>query len=93
MNPQRAADTSVARWNNIPSGNKFLVPYTLAYLPSGAHSAVYAGMRMLESGTCLKFVQRTNQRDYLQFYQGGGCSSMVGRQGGAQRVSLGTGCW
>ena len=70
MDDTRAADTSVRRWDNVKSGDKFLVPYTLQYLPSAAHCATIAGMRMLESGTCLKFVQRTNQRDYLQFYQG-----------------------
>ena len=70
MDEKRAADTSVARWDNIKSGSNLLVPYTLQYLPSGGHRAVLAGLRMLESGTCLKFVQRTNQRDYLQFYQG-----------------------
>ena len=89
----RAADTSVTRWNNIPSGDKFLVPYSLSRMPVGAHSSIYAGIKMLEAGSCLKFVQRANQRDYLKFYQGGGCSSPVGRQGGAQYISLGSGCW
>ena len=46
-------------------------------MPSGGHTAIYAGMRMLEAGSCLKFVQRTTQRDYLQFYQGGGCRAVV----------------
>ena len=57
----------------------------MAYrISSAAHQAIYAGIRMLEAGSCLKFVPRTNQRDYLYFYQGDGCHSGVGRKGGAQ---------
>ena len=38
-----------------------------------------------------RFVQRTNERDYISIYKGDGCSSVVGRQGGFQRLSLGSG--
>ena len=60
-------------------------------LPSGAHTSLFQGIRALEAGTCLKFVQRSNQRDYIDFFVGGGCYSQVGRRGGRQEISLGNG--
>ena len=80
--------------------------YSKLYFRSGAHNALYAGMRALESGTCLRFVERTNERDYLDFFVGSGCYSQVqnihrnclkikqvGRNGGRQEISLANGCW
>ncbi|WP_281989289.1 M12 family metallopeptidase [Aquimarina aggregata] len=45
-----------------------------------------------EQETDLRFVRRTNQRDYIRFRNGNGCSSFVGRQGGAQNITLANGC-
>ena len=42
--------------------------------------------------TGIRFVQRTNQSDYLYFTDLGGCWSYIGRQGGKQNVSLSSGC-
>ena len=62
-------------------------------LPSGVHESLFQGMQALEARTCLKFVKRSNQRDYIDFFVGGGCYSHVGRSGGRQEISLGYGCW
>ncbi|XP_057295036.1 hatching enzyme 1.2-like [Hydractinia symbiolongicarpus] len=46
--------------------------------------------------TCIKFKERTNEANYIMFYQGGGCSSYVGFKGGPtmpMKVSLAPGCW
>ncbi|KAA1243439.1 M12 family metallopeptidase [Aquimarina sp. RZ0] len=45
-----------------------------------------------EANTPLKFIRRTNQRNYINFVKGTGCSSFVGRVGGAQKIKLGNGC-
>ncbi len=50
-----------------------------------------------EAHTRIRFVARTaaNQSqfpDFVRFVPGGGCSSMVGRQGGQQNVTLGANC-
>jgi hypothetical protein len=50
-----------------------------------------------EAHTRIRFVLRTaaNQSqfpDFVRFVPGGGCSSMVGRQGGQQNVTLGANC-
>jgi hypothetical protein len=50
-----------------------------------------------ESRTRIRFVLRTpanaaQHPDFVHFQQGGGCSSMVGRRGGRQNITLGAGC-
>lgn len=45
-------------------------------------------MRTVESQTCLRFVQRTNQADFVNIINGNGCSSFVGRIRGSQSLSL-----
>lgn len=45
-------------------------------------------MKEIENSTCVAFVPRTSQVDYIEIYSGDGCSSSVGRQGGRQTVSL-----
>lgn len=45
-----------------------------------------------EANTSLKFVQRTNQRNYVRFRKGSGCSSSVGMIGGRQNINLADGC-
>jgi hypothetical protein len=42
--------------------------------------------------TCIKFRPRTTETDYIHLTKGNGCSSHVGRTGGAQPVTLGPGC-
>jgi hypothetical protein len=39
-----------------------------------------------------RFVPRTGQRDFIHIKKGSGCHSKVGRCGGMQEVSLGSGC-
>ncbi|XP_069190109.1 zinc metalloproteinase nas-13 isoform X5 [Procambarus clarkii] len=63
-----------------------------------------AGMNETERGTiakamsefhdqsCIRFVPRTIEKDYIHILKGDGCSSSVGRVAGAQQVSLGPGC-
>lgn len=77
--------TSIGRaWPNA------VVPYVIdASLPSSQR--VTDAIAHWESKTKLRFVPRTKERDYLHFRSGGGCSSMIGQQGGRQFVNLNTG--
>ena len=50
-----------------------------------------------ETNTTIRFTLRTaaNQAqfpDFVRFVSGGGCSSFVGKQGGQQNITLGSGC-
>ncbi|MBX3187738.1 MAG: hypothetical protein KF819_12010 [Labilithrix sp.] len=64
-----------------------VVPYVVD--PALAfESRVTSGIAHWESKTGVRFVARTNQADYIRFAPGRGCSSYVGRQGGAQDVVL-----
>ncbi|MCK8522955.1 M12 family metallopeptidase [Aquimarina sp. D1M17] len=45
-----------------------------------------------EANTALRFVQRTNQNNYIRFRKGSGCSSSVGMIGGRQNINLADGC-
>ena len=42
--------------------------------------------------TCIRFVRRTDERSYIRFYKGDGCSSPVGHAG-VNSISLASGCW
>ena len=42
--------------------------------------------------TGIRLVPRSGEADFLRFVPGGGCSSRVGRRGGRQDITLGTGC-
>lgn len=57
-----------------------------------AMAAIRAAIAEYHSKTCIRFYQRTNQPNYIDFFQGGGCYSMIGMQRGKQDVSLGRGC-
>ncbi|EDO36339.1 predicted protein [Nematostella vectensis] len=58
-----------------------------------AVEAIMQGIEEWEQRSCLKFVRRTSEKDYINIFQGSGCWSYVGRQGGAQNLSLASGCW
>lgn len=45
-----------------------------------------------EEHTSLRFVERTNEANYIRFKSGSGCSSYVGMQGGAQPINLARAC-
>jgi hypothetical protein len=45
-------------------------------------------MRDIESKTCVRFVPRTTQADYINIINSAGCWSYIGRIRGAQQLSL-----
>jgi hypothetical protein len=73
------------RWTNCR------IPYTIdPALPNQAR--VTDAIAHWESRTNFRFVVRTTEADYVTFRGGDGCSSMVGKRGGQQFVTLGAGC-
>ena len=74
-----------ARW---PSKT---IPYLLAPGFVGPERIAEA-IKHWHEKTKIRFIERTTEADYVEFINGGGCYSAVGRQGGRQEISLGTGC-
>ncbi|KAG0728877.1 Zinc metalloproteinase nas-13 [Chionoecetes opilio] len=80
------------RW---PNG---IIPYVIsqAYDYSAtdkfARGTIAKAMLEFHEKTCIRFVPRTIEKDYIHILKGDGCSSSVGRVTGAQQVSLGPGC-
>nr|CAH0105035.1 unnamed protein product [Daphnia galeata] len=83
-----------------PSGT---IPYVLSASfvihsrignPLGNYERSVIAKAILEfhNKTCIRFVPRTNQNDYVKIMSTIGCSSNVGRAGGEQQISLGKGC-
>lgn len=67
------------------------VPYEIdATLPNQAR--VTSAISRWEATTQIRFVKRTTETDYVRFVPGDGCSSWIGRIGGAQVVELHSDC-
>ena len=69
------------------------VPYVISNQYSRyERSVIAAAIQEYSKRTCIKFVPRKKQRDYVYIMKGQGCHSKVGRQKGRQILSLGRGC-
>ncbi|XP_062380298.1 hatching enzyme 1.2-like [Sardina pilchardus] len=85
---------AMACWNNYclwkkSANGKVEVPYIVN--PEFSYYEVRKiqnAMATFSSKTCLKFVPRSSQRDYLSIENKSGCFSNLGRTGGGQVVSL-----
>ncbi|CAG0891182.1 unnamed protein product [Cyprideis torosa] len=76
-----------SRWN----GNT--IPYTISSVfSSDERTRIKNAIGDFQRYTCLRFVERTTQYDYINIKKDSGCWSYVGRIGGAQDLSLGRGC-
>lgn len=73
-----------------------VIPYIIGTGFSSSERAIIAlAVRAFEENTCIKIVPKMpgdRSGDYVHVVRGTGCSSGVGRQGGAQTLSLGHGC-
>ncbi|XP_023232117.1 astacin-like metalloprotease toxin 5 isoform X6 [Centruroides sculpturatus] len=49
--------------------------------------------KYMEIVTCLRFVRRRRENNYIYIQEGKGCNSYVGKEGGRQILNLGSGCW
>jgi len=88
-NPElfKAKNNNRYRWTNK------IVPYTISSaFTSADRKQIQSAVDEWNRKTCLTLKPRTNERNYVSIVDGGGCSSMVGMVGGAQRLTLGRGC-
>ncbi|XP_029385692.1 high choriolytic enzyme 1 isoform X2 [Echeneis naucrates] len=75
-------------WSKSVDGHVY-IPYRLSPEYSEMETKMIKnGMENIEEGTCVKFVPRTHQRDFIDIQQKAGCWSYLGTRGGRQTVSL-----
>nr|BAG74349.1 hatching enzyme [Clupea pallasii] len=85
---------AMACWNNQclwkkSSNGKVEVPYTVnSQFSSSDKSKIQNAMATFNRKTCVQFVARSTQRDYISIENRDGCFSSLGRTGGKQVVSL-----
>ncbi|XP_071972590.1 embryonic protein UVS.2-like [Engystomops pustulosus] len=70
------------------------VPYKLSSSYSATQLNFFqTAMDEFETLTCVRFVPRTTEQDYINIVSSEGCSSFIGKIGGGQKVALDTaGC-
>ncbi|GBM47852.1 Astacin-like metalloprotease toxin 1 [Araneus ventricosus] len=68
------------------------VPYVIDQSLQGYGNMFNGAFQNYHQYTCVRFVPRTNERDYIYIFAGQGCYSHVGKTGGQQPLSLGQGC-
>lgn len=86
MTDRTAVTSDTALW---PDG---VIPFVVESSLGRNTAAIEDAMKRIEAQTCLRFVPRTNERDFITLFKGPGCYSAVGRMGNAQPLSLGDGC-
>lgn len=84
-------DTVASESRKWPGG---IVPYVFGYSASYQAKIVFNQAKLeLERISCVKFVERTTEEDYVRIISSpSGCYSIIGRDGGRQDLSLGDGC-
>ncbi|CAG5865521.1 unnamed protein product, partial [Menidia menidia] len=75
-------------WSKSVDGHVYIA-YTLSSQYSDIDTKLIKnGMDNIEDGTCVRFVPRTHQRDFIDIQPKSGCWSYLGSRGGKQTLSL-----
>ncbi|VDM48120.1 unnamed protein product [Toxocara canis] len=77
------------RWNTAKP-----ISYEFAdSIPPSTRNKIRAAIALWEQRTCVRFLENGPNVDRIEFFDGGGCSSFVGKTGGTQGISIATpGC-
>ncbi|CAK8684129.1 unnamed protein product [Clavelina lepadiformis] len=81
-------------WQWPKEGDTVTIPYEfdLVSVSDDKQFRVKLAIQEYDRKTCIRFVPRAAEKDYIKILGYDGCSSSVGRQGGAQDLKLGEGC-
>uniref|UniRef100_H2MIY0 Metalloendopeptidase n=1 Tax=Oryzias latipes TaxID=8090 RepID=H2MIY0_ORYLA len=78
-------------WKKASNG-LVVIPYVISSEYSGGEVATIEGaMRAFNGKTCIRFVRRTNEYDFISVVSKTGCYSELGRKGGLQELSINRG--
>lgn len=81
------------RWPKSQHANVVKIPYIFEGIGSVQKTSLDEAIQVFKRLTCVDFIPRNGESDYVAFIRGKGCQSMIGRQGGRQEVSLGNQCY
>ncbi|XP_060779072.1 low choriolytic enzyme-like [Neoarius graeffei] len=80
--------TSFGKWPKSADGNVY-IPYVIADVYNDdERQVIQRGLDSFTPISCIRFIQRANQRDYISIEPVKGCSSYIGRIGNNQTLSL-----
>lgn len=76
------------------------IPYTVKLggwfsgLDYSDEETIKEAASVIAKHTCIRFVERKDEKDYIEFYEDSNnvCESYIGKKGGKQLLSLGSGC-
>ncbi|KAM8921418.1 embryonic protein UVS.2-like [Pelodytes ibericus] len=91
LNPagRSALNCANCLWPKSENGT-VIVPYNLSSSYNRDQLNLFNNaMQEYETLTCIRFVNRTTQKDFLKIDHTGGCLSYIGKMGGGQAVNLG----
>jgi len=78
------------------SGNTFKIPYTISNkFTRGERATIAQGINEFHEKTCIRFVDRSQENDFISIIKKEGCySTHIGKNpyGGKQELSIGLGC-
>ena len=67
------------RWDKQP------IIYEFSFdIPAATKTKIKQAIKLWEDNTCVRFQQDGPNTDRIEFFDGGGCSSYVGKTGGTQ---------
>ncbi|GFY53953.1 astacin-like metalloprotease toxin 1 [Trichonephila inaurata madagascariensis] len=78
------------RWPGFPG--KAVIPYVMDKSLDLYEDLFKEAFDQYHRHTCIRFVKRTHEKDYVRIIKGPGCYSFVGKVGGLQVLSIGRGC-
>ncbi|XP_070501159.1 low choriolytic enzyme-like [Chironomus tepperi] len=81
--------SAVYRWPKNRDG-KVIVPYVISSSDYNSYERklIKFAMEYIQKYTCIRFIPRVDQYDYIYIKSGSGCSSNLGKIGGKQTISL-----
>ncbi|XP_037571826.1 astacin-like metalloprotease toxin 5 [Dermacentor silvarum] len=92
MLPEDFADDRAAVTRDAKLWPKGIIPYVFEPRPNRQKRLIREAMEQIEAVSCIRFVNRTTERDYVFIDRNDTCGSYVGRKGGRQHLALGLGC-
>lgn len=80
----------VSRWPKNING-LVIIPFTIrddSHYTENEVQIIESAMKTIQSVSCIRFVSRQHEEDFIDIFSGGGCFSTLGKVGGRQGLSV-----